>query len=62
MMPSLFRAMTCKTRARGEHVSAGKELVAATVLSASAHDAHVRVDGEHDGGEVGGARLVEWVV
>ncbi len=57
-----FDGFTCETRARGEHVSSGEELVAAAVLAAAAHDAHVRVDREDDRGEVGGTRLVERVV
>lgn len=54
--------LTSKTRASGEHVAAGEELVAATVLSAAAHDAHVRVDGEDEGSQVDRALLIEWIV
>ena len=42
--------------ARGEHVAAGEELVAAAVLAAAAHDAHLGVEREHDGGRVARAR------
>ena len=51
-----FCFITCEARARGEHVSPGEELVASAVLSAPAHDAHVRVDREHDGRRIPGTR------
>ena len=57
-----FLSLTSETRTSGEHVSSGEELVASAVLAAAAHHAHVRVDGEHDRGEVHGARLVKRIV
>ena len=52
--------LTGEAGASGEHVSAREELVAPSVFPTSAHHAHVRVDGEYDGGPVAraGGRLV----
>ena len=52
--------LTREARACGEHVASGEELVAPSVLPASAHHAHVAVDREHDRGDVprAGSRLV----